>query len=55
MVVNMARNRVVHSPPETWRARYAGTSTSREMSRVLENESEPAASAGRGAFLIAGY
>src|SRR3954464_7862636 len=42
-------------PPPSWRARYQGTMASNENNRILLNDSLPAASAGRGAFLIAGY
>ena len=45
----------VKSPPPTLRARYSGMRPRRENRRILEKFSLPAASAGRGAFLIAGY
>ena len=53
--VKGAKNRVVQRPPPSCRARYQGTMASSENSRVLLNDSLPAASAGRGAFLIDGY
>jgi hypothetical protein len=47
--------RVVQNPPLSCRARYQGTMASREKRRALLNDSLPAASAGSGPFLIAGY
>jgi hypothetical protein len=54
-VVRIARNRVVHRAPPSWRARYQGTIASKEQRRILLNVSLPEASAGRGAFFMAGY
>lgn len=53
--VKGARKRVSQKPPLSCRARYQGTMASREKRRALLNDSLPAASAGSGAFLIAGY
>lgn len=55
MVVNKPKNSHVKRPPPTLRAKYAGIIARRENRRALENVSLPAASAGSGAFLIAGY
>ena len=53
--VRMAKKIHVKRPPPTLRARYAGTRAQREKRRILEKFSLPAASAGRGPFLIDGY
>ena len=50
-----AKKIVVFHPPPTFHERYVGTSVRREMRRIFEKPSVPAASAGRGAFLIDGY
>jgi hypothetical protein len=55
MVVNRPKNIVVFNPPPTFQDKYVGTIAMREKRTRLEKLSEPAASAGRGAFLIAGY
>lgn len=55
MEVNMAKKNVVNSPPPTFRARRYGIERPREIRRTLEKLSLLAASAGRGAFLMAGY
>ena len=53
--VRIAKKIHVKIPPPTFRAKYAGTSALREKRRILEKLSLPAASAGRGPFLIEGY
>lgn len=53
--VNIAMKIHVNSPPPSCRAKYAGTRASRAKRIMLEKLSLPAASAGRGPFLIAGY
>jgi len=53
--VNRAKKIVVFSPPPTFHAPYAGTIMRRPKRAVLEKLVAPAPSAGRGAFLIAGY
>lgn len=53
-LVNMAKNSQVYRPPLTLRARKAGTTPMRATRRMLEKFSLPAASAGKGAFLIDG-
>lgn len=55
MEVKMAKKRVVNNPPPTFRARSHGIPRPREMRRKLEKLSLLAASAGKGAFLMAGY
>ena len=55
IVVSRAKSIHVKIPPPTFRARYPGTSASRETSRTLEKLSLPEASAGKGAFFIEGY
>lgn len=55
MLVKSAMNAVVNSPPPTFRASSQGTPKIKTMRRVLEKLSLPDASAGSGAFLIAGY
>lgn len=54
-LVNRAKNSQVQDPPPTLRARKAGTIARRENKRALEKLSEPAPSAGKGAFLMVGY
>lgn len=54
-LVNRAKNNQVQYPPPTLRARKAGTITRRDNKSVLEKLSEPAPSAGKGAFLMVGY
>ena len=53
--VKRAKNNHVFQPPPTFQDKYKGMSAKREMRRRLEKLSLPAASAGRGAFLIEGY
>lgn len=57
MGIAAMRTKKIHvkRPPPTLRARYKGTRARRVKRRTLEKFSLPAASAGRGAFLIAGY
>ena len=55
ILVNSAKNKVVKRPPPSLRARSQGVPAIRAMRRVLEKVSLPEASAGRGAFLMAGY
>jgi len=55
MAVRMARKIHVLSPPPTLRERYKGTAARRKKRSLLEKLSLPAASAGRGAFLMAAY
>lgn len=55
MLVKSAMNTVVNSPPPTFRASNQGTPRIKTIRRVLEKLSLPDASAGSGAFLIAGY
>ena len=45
----------VFNPPPIFHEKYVGTMAIREKSMILEKLSEPGPSAGRGAFLIAGY
>lgn len=54
-LVNRAKNNQVQHPPPTLRARKAGTIARRDNKRALEKLSEPAPSAGKGAFLMVGY
>lgn len=54
-LVKRAKNNQVQYPPPTLRARKAGTIARRENKRALEKLSEPAPSAGKGAFLMVGY
>ena len=53
--VRMAKNSQVFHPPPTLLEKYRGIRALREKRRMLEKVSLPAASAGRGAFLIDGY
>lgn len=55
MLEKKAMNTVVNSPPPTFRASSQGTPRINVIRRVLEKLSLPEVSAGRGAFLIAGY
>lgn len=55
MLVKIAKKNVVQKPPPTFRARSQGMPINRVMRKVLEKLSLLEASAGRGAFLIAGY
>lgn len=55
MKVSNPKNTVVLNPPPTFHANHVGTPKSKEKRRMFEKLSEPAESAGRGAFLIAGY
>jgi len=53
--VMRAKKTQVFQPPPTFHEKYNGTKARREKRRRFEKLSLPAASAGRGAFLIAGY
>jgi len=53
--VKRPKKMLVFNPPPTFQDKYHGTSVMREMRRMLEKLSLPGPSAGRGAFLIAGY
>ena len=55
MVVKRPKKMVVFNPPPSFQEKYVGTIAMREKRTRLEKLSAPAASAGRGAFLIAGY
>ena len=55
ILVKMAKNMVVKVPPPTFRARSHGIPMIRETRKRFEKLSFPAESAGKGAFLIAGY
>jgi hypothetical protein len=55
MVVKIAKKIAVFKPPPTFQEKYSGTKPRREKRAKLEKPSDPAASAGRGAFLIDGY
>jgi hypothetical protein len=55
ILVKIARKTAVFKPPPIFHEQYNGTKARREKRRVLENPSDPPASAGRGAFLIDGY
>lgn len=55
MVVKMAKKMNVQNPPPTLRASHAGTRKRRVKRAMLENCSLEGPSAGRGAFLMAGY
>lgn len=55
ILVRTARKSHVNSPPLTCRARYAGTKANKVQRRTFEKLSLLAESAGRGAFLMAGY
>jgi hypothetical protein len=55
MVVNKAKKIHVFVPPPTFQESQRGTKAIAEMRIVLEKDSLPAASAGKGAFLIVGY
>lgn len=55
MAAMIAKKIHENRPPPTLRARYNGTRARRVKRRTLEKFSLPAPSAGRGAFLIAGY
>lgn len=55
MLVKMAKNNAVKNPPPTFRARSQGTTVIRVMRSMLEKSSLLEASAGSGAFLMAGY
>lgn len=55
MLVKRAMKIHVNRPPPTWRAKYAGTRLNRQIRRALEKLSLQAASAGNGAFFMAGY
>jgi len=54
-VVKRPKNIEVFIPPPTFQDMYVGTPKTRPARRRLEKLVLPAASAGRGAFLIAGY
>jgi hypothetical protein len=45
----------VFNPPPSFHEKYVGTNPRREKRTRLEKLSEPGPSAGRGAFLMAGY
>lgn len=53
--VKTAKKIDVNKPPPTLRASNHGTTVPKLISKTLEKDSLPAASAGRGPFLIAGY
>lgn len=53
--VMRAKKMVVFRPPPTFHEKYQGTPIRREKRAALEKASVPAASAGRGAFLMVGY
>ena len=53
--VKIAKRIQVKSPPPICLAKYAGMIPIREIRMALEKFSLPAASAGRGPFLIEGY
>jgi len=55
MVVKMAKKIDVQRPPPTLRASHTGTMNRRVNRAMLEKCSLEGPSAGRGAFLIAGY
>lgn len=55
MVVKRAMKAVVKRPPPSFRASSQGMPRIKTTRRVLEKLSLPDASAGSGAFLIAGY
>lgn len=46
---------VVFNPPPIFQEKYVGMKAMRENRTRLEKLSDPGPSAGRGAFLIAGY
>lgn len=52
--VNKPKKMAVLQPPPIFHESQRGTPTIREISRIVEKLSLPEASAGRGAFLIAG-
>lgn len=54
-LVNKAKKSQVKSPPPNLRAKKPGTIARRENNKALEKLSEPAPSAGNGAFLMVGY
>jgi hypothetical protein len=53
--VKRAKKRAVLKPPPTFQDSHRGAPTIAEISAMLGKLSLPAASAGRGAFLMAGY
>ena len=53
--VKRAKNSHSFQPPPSFQEKYRGTKARRTKRRRLEKFSLPAASAGRGAFLIDGY
>jgi len=53
--VKIAKKMASLVPPPSFQLKYKGTRPRSAKSKALENDSLPAASAGRGAFLIAGY
>jgi hypothetical protein len=55
MVVKIPKKILVFNPPPIFHEKYVGTTVMRETRRMLEKLSLPGPSAGRGAFLIAGY
>lgn len=55
ILVRRAKKRVVNNPPPTFRARSHGVTVIKTTRRVLEKSSLLDASAGSGAFLMAGY
>jgi len=55
MEVKRAKKSVVKKPPPTFLAMYHGVIARREKRRTFEKLSLPGPSAGRGAFLMAGY
>jgi len=55
MAVRTAKKIHVLKPPPTFHEKYSGTNASKAKSSVFEKPSLPAASAGRGAFLIDRY
>jgi hypothetical protein len=55
MDVNRAKKIHVFVPPPTFQESQRGTSAREEIRTVLEKDSLPAASAGKGALLMVGY
>ena len=53
--VKIPKKILVFNPPPIFHEKYHGISVTRERRRMLEKLSLPGPSAGRGAFLIAGY
>jgi len=53
--VKIPKNMLVLSPPPIFQDMYVGTKAMIENRAMLEKDIDPAASAGRGAFLMDGY